>query len=1237
MAFVHLGIHSEYSITDSIVRIKPLIKAAAADNQSALALTDLSNLYATVKFYRACLGAGIKPIIGSEIIMDNEDTRLVLLAMDNEGYQNITRIVSLGFTEGRADAANHGVPVVERRHVLEHAAGVIVLFTEKSDVGQALVSSMPEKADELLTEWQAQFDDRLYFAIKRTNRSGEDAFIKAAIHAGAKHRIPIIAHNDVRFLEQDDFDAHEARVCIAGSYVLADPNRPRLYSDEQYLKTQQEMKALFADIPQVIDNTLRLATRCNVTLTLGINVLPEFPVPEGETIESFFRAESIRGLDRRLDRLFPVAERSDNWQEFRQKYDERLEYELEVILSMGFPGYFLIVMDFIRWAKANGVPVGPGRGSGAGSLVAYALNITDLDPIHYDLLFERFLNPERVSMPDFDIDFCIEGRDRVIDYVAQTYGREAVSQIITFGTMAAKAVVRDVARVQSKSYFLANKISKLIPKTPGITLSQALEQEPQLKDLISNPDNMDYEDAIEIWEMAIKLEGVCRNVGKHAGGVLIAPHKITDFSAIYCDDEGHRVSQFDKDDVEAVGLVKFDFLGLRNLTVINAAVENINLRRAREGKEALVLEGLPLDDKKAYKLLQEAKTTAVFQLESMGMKKYLSKLQPTNIEDVIAMCALYRPGPLDAGMVEMYIDRKHGREEVIYDHPNLEPILENTNGVIVYQEQVMQISQVMAGYSLGGADMLRRAMGKKKPEEMAKQRDIFVTGATAQGIDEATSGGVFDLMEKFAGYGFNRSHSAAYGVLAYQTAYLKQYYPAEFMAAVLTSDMNNTDNVVFFINDCRENFGLTVVNPSVNRSEWHFVADTPTNIIYGLGAIKGVGEGAVESIVEARRREGPFKDLYDFCRRVDIKKVNKRTLEALVSAGCFDDFAATLRPDLPSDEAYEIRGALMSQLPSAVQAAEQDRQNNELGMMDLFGEMDGVVAAPPLIMTPELIWGDKHRLKAEKNTLGLYLTGHPIDEYRDELKRYTSGARLDKLADTGYNGSCYFAGLIIDIANFGTRNVITLDDGTSRLEVSCYAERFNRVKEQLKIDEVVVIKGSIRERDGRIFARLDNAMSMIDARLRWMKKISIKVHGSDINLLTRMQPLLKSAQADLIPAPRLSYNDEQDEQGNNGGANGAYDPAMGGSLYDENGNDLLALENDMHQDALQNGGYANNALSNTDDSINDNCLPLGLSIYEEYGIANVGLSEHWRIYPNDDNLQQLKSMVNEDNLHFHYS
>jgi len=1222
MAFVHLGIHSEFSITDSIVRIKPLVKAAAADGQKALALTDVSNLYATVKFYRACLGAGIKPIIGSEIIMDDENTRLTLLALNNEGYQNITRLVSLGFTEGRNDPANMGVPVVKRSAVLEHAAGVVVLLTEKSDVGQTLLGSMPEKVDELLADWQAHFGDRLYFAIKRTNRSGEDAFTKAAIETGSRFNIPLIAHNDVRFLEQEDFDAHEARVCIAGSYVLADPKRPRDYSDAQYLKTQAEMQELFADLPQVIDNTLQLAMRCNVVLTLGINVLPEFPVPEGETTESFFRNESARGLNARLDKIFPVAERGDDWPEIRKPYDERLNYELDIILEMGFPGYFLIVMDFIRWAKANGVPVGPGRGSGAGSLVAYALNITDLDPLHYDLLFERFLNPERVSMPDFDIDFCIEGRDRVIDYVASQYGRDAVSQIITFGTMAAKAVVRDVARVQGKSYGLADKISKLIPKTPGISLSEALEQEPQLKDLLSNPDNMDYEDANELWEMATKLEGVTRNVGKHAGGVLIAPKRITDFSAIYCDDEGHRVSQFDKDDVEAVGLVKFDFLGLRNLTVINAAVENINRRRVSEGKDPIVLEDLPLDDKKAYALLQDAKTTAVFQLESTGMKKYLAKLKPTDIEDVIAMCALYRPGPLDAGMVEMYIDRKHGREKVEYDHPNLEPILENTNGVIVYQEQVMQISQVMAGYSLGGADMLRRAMGKKKPEEMAKQRDIFVTGATAQGIDEVTSGGVFDLMEKFAGYGFNRSHSAAYGVLAYQTAYLKCYYPAEFMAAVLTSDMNNTDNVVFFINDCRENFGLTVVNPSVNRSEWRFVADTPTNIIYGLGAIKGVGEGAVESIVDARRREGDFKDLYDFCRRIDIKKVNKRTLEALVRAGCFDDFAKTLRPDLPADAAYEIRGALMAQLPNAVQAAEQARQNNEIGMMDLFGDANNVIEAPPLPTGAELIWGDKHRLKAEKDTLGLYLTGHPIDVYRDELKRYTGGARLDDLSDTGYNGSCYFSGLIMDIANFGTRSVITLDDGTSRLEVSCYAERFNRLKDKLKVDEVIIVKGSIRERDGRMFARLDNVMTMVEARLRWIKKISIKIHAEDVSLLERMQPLLKSAQPDVIPQILDRSDEDEGDYYQGGNSEGASSEEYG--LYDEEGNDLLANSSSSSAPVVNSR------------QLEDGCLPLGLSIYESFGIANVNLSEHWRLYPNDDNFQHLKDLVPVENLHFHF-
>lgn len=1201
MAFVHFGVHSEFSITDSIVRIKALVAAAKADAQPALALTDLSNLFATVKFYRACLGAGIKPIIGAEVLTDDANHRVILLAMNNDGYKNLTRIVSFGFTDGLHYDHSRGKPIVSTEQIFTHADGVIALLTEQSHVGQALMSNTPERADELIHTWQQRFSNRLYFAIKRTSRAGEDAYIQAVIHASHRHQLPIIAHNDVRFISQEDFDAHEVRVCIAGSYVLADPNRPKEYSDAQYLKTQKQMSDLFADLPTVIDNTISLAKRCNVILTLGENRLPDYPVPVGESIESFFRSESARGLDKRLDKLYPPISRGDDWADVRKPYDERLKHELDIILSMGFPGYFLIVMDFIRWAKANGVPVGPGRGSGAGSLVAYALNITDLDPLHYELLFERFLNPERVSMPDFDIDFCIEGRDRVIDYVASKYGREAVSQIITFGTMAAKAVVRDVARVQGKSYGLADKISKLIPKTPGISLAQALEQEALLNDLLNNPDNMDYEDANEIWEMALKLEGITRNVGKHAGGVLIAPTKITDFTAIYCDEDGHRVSQFDKDDVEAAGLVKFDFLGLRNLTVISAAVRNINARRVKENQAPIELDDLPLDDKDTFlNVLQPAKTTAVFQLESAGMKKYLRKLKPSNIDDVIAMCALYRPGPLDAGMVESYIERKHGREQVIYDHPNLESILEPTNGVIVYQEQVMQISQTMAGYSLGGADMLRRAMGKKKPEEMAKQREIFISGATQKGIDPTVSGGVFDLMEKFAGYGFNKSHSAAYGVLAYQTAYLKHYYPAEFMAAVLTSDMNNTDNVVFFINDCRENFNLTVDNPSVNRSEWYFVADTPSNIIYGLGAIKGVGEGAVESIVTARKQDGDFTDLYDFCRRVDTKKVNKRTLEALIKAGCFDDFAKTLRPELDETQYHQIRGALMTQLPSAVKAAEQNRQNSEMGIMDLFGEIDSVTTAPPLPTGHDIIWADKYRLKAEKDTLGLYLTGHPIDEYRQEIRHYTANQSLDKLSDTGYNGTTLFAGLVMDVANFGNRVAITIDDGTSRLEVSCYSERYNRIKNRIKVDEVLIIKGSIREANERVFARLEDAYGMIDARIKWLKKINIKLHGHDTNRLTKLQTLLKPNQLDNIP--KVTIDDV----------------------------DVDVDVDDINIDYLADVKQHHN-------TPNDNCIALGLYVYDDHATAGVALNDDWRMYPSDDNLQKLRQIFDTDHIRLEFT
>lgn len=1065
MSFIHLGIHSEFSIVDSIVRIPALVKAAASDQMPALALTDLSNLYAAVKFYKACLGKGIKPILGSEIRLCDDKGRATLLAMNNNGWRNLTEIVSQGFTDG----LKLGIPCIDRDWVFKKNNSLIALLGIHSDVGQALRSSTPEKADELLQQWIEQFADRVYLAISRTNRPGEDEFIELALALAEKHQVGVIAHNDVRFMESSDFEAHEARVCIASGYVLGDERRPRDYSEAQYFKTQAEMQTLFSDLPAVLDNTLEIAKRCTVSLTLGKNYLPNFPIPDGHTTASFFAEQCELGLEERLTQLYPLGcdeRQPDNWLAVRQHYTDRLQFEIKTILDMGFPGYFLIVMDFIKWAKNNGVPVGPGRGSGAGSLVAYSLKITDLDPLRYELLFERFLNPERVSMPDFDVDFCIAGRDRVIDYVAQKYGRDAVSQIITFGTMAAKAALRDVARVQGKSYGLADRLSKLIPAKPiGVDLRQALDMEPQLKDLVTNPANTDFDDASEIWEMALKLEGITRNVGKHAGGVLIAPNKITDFSAVYCDEEGSRVSQFDKDDVEAIGLVKFDFLGLRNLTVIEDAIQNINARRQQQQQALLSLETLPLDDRKAYQVFAEAKTTAVFQFESPGMKRMLKEAKPSKFEEIIAFVSLYRPGPMD--LIPDFIHRMHGGE-FEYLHPLLENVLEPTYGIMVYQEQVMQAAQVCAGYSLGGADLLRRAMGKKKPEEMAKQRLTFIDGAAVREIDERKANEIFDYIEKFAGYGFNKSHAAAYALVAYHTAWLKAHYAAEFMSAVLTSEMQNTDNVVFLIDDCR-GLGLEVLPPSVNRSNYKFRAADDKTIIYGLGAIKGVGEAAMESVIIAREQDGPYKDLFDFCHRIDLKKTNKRTLEALIRAGAMDCFETE-------------RASLMQQLPEAVQAADQARQNREIGMMDLFGEVETVQRPVSQNVKP---WSDEVRLKGEKDTLGLYLTGHPMDVYRQELKHFISTS-LSQLSATRRGSTTVFAGLVLDIANFPNRSVITLDDGTARLEVNTNFERLQRYKELVKVDQIVVIEGEVVERENfdRPIGRLNKAFSLNEIRAK---------------------------------------------------------------------------------------------------------------------------------------------------------
>lgn len=1090
--FVHLGVRSEYAIVDSIVRIKSLVKKASEDGQTSLAITD-PNAFAWIKFYKACITMQIKPILGLEIYYKERAPyaptyRAFLYAQNDTGYKNLMALLSLGYTQYLDD-----VPVLPPDEIFAHSDGVICALGIRSHLNPAPPAI---SQDDSIVPWLECFGDRLYLAVTRTQKNHEDDFLQYALTLSQKFTIPVFAHGDVRFLAQDDFEAHEARVCIATSRVLSDQDRPREYTQAQFFKSQSEMANTFADLPMLLDNACALASRCNVQITLGKSVLPNFPVPDDHNEDSFFRLLSKQGLNARLDKLYPADTRGDDWADIRAPYDTRLDYELGVILAMGFAGYFLIVMDFIRWAKENGVPVGPGRGSGAGSLVAYALNITDLDPLHYDLLFERFLNPERVSMPDFDIDFCIDGRDRVIDYVASQYGRDAVSQIITFGTMAAKAVVRDVARVQGKSYGLADKISKLIPKTPGISLEEALKENNPLVDLIKNPANADYEDANEIWEMAIKLEGITRNVGKHAGGVLIAPNRISDFSPIYADDQGARVSQYDKDDVEAAGLVKFDFLGLRNLTVIQNAIHNINSARAKKNLAPIDMDLIPLDDKAVYKsVLQTGKTTAVFQLESAGMKKYLKNLAPTNIEDVIAMCALYRPGPLDAGMVEMYIDRKHGREKVAYDHENLVDILDNTYGVIVYQEQVMQISQAMAGYSLGGADMLRRAMGKKKPEEMAKQRQIFVDGAKSLAIDTKVAGGVFDLMEKFAGYGFNKSHSAAYGVLAYQTAYLKHYYSAQFMAAVLTSEMDNTDNIVMLIDDCRDNFALTILPPSVNHSDWEFVALDDSTIVYGLGAVKGVGHGAVQSIVLARKKGGKFDNLFDFCQRVDIKKVGKRALEALIKSGCFDDMPWDISPS------YHARAGLWAQLPHAMQAAEQTYANARTGIMDLFQE--DLKSAPPLDLS--VVWGTGERLKGEKEMLGLYLTGHPIDEWRDEI-----GKSVQPISKALPAKSAWICGIIFDVANFGNRVVIFLDDGSARVQVSCYTDKFNAHKNTLTVGEIVIMEVAISEYEGRIYHKFIDAKTLPQMRLDAFKGVRIYLSVDSAPLWHRLSPLLFS-------------------------------------------------------------------------------------------------------------------------------
>lgn len=1107
--FVHLRLHTEFSLVDGLIPIKSLMKTLPEKGMSAVAVTDFCNLFAVVKVFQAAVKSGIKPILGCDVAYQHPDkphqySVITLLCQNEQGYRHLTQLVSRAYQEGQFQ----GQPRVRLEWIAEYAEGLIALSGGVSgDIAQAFLAQDEKLAYAKAKYWQQIFPSRFYIEIQRTNRPYETQLNQQLQQLAHALQLPLVATNDVRFLREEDFDAHEARVCIHEGYTLADPRRQKKYSSKQYLRSADEMATLFADMPHAIENTIEISKRCSVMLDLGKNYLPDFPTPDGISIETYLSTLAQQGLNERLSMMSPQQD-ALAW---RKPYDDRLNIELHVINSMGFAGYFLIVADFIQWAKQNDVPVGPGRGSGAGSLVAYALKITDLDPLQYELLFERFLNPERVSMPDFDIDFCMEGRDRVIDYVAEKYGRQSVSQIITFGTMAAKAVVRDVGRVLGHPYGFVDKLAKMIPFELGMTLQLALEQAPELKQRYE-----EEEDVRELLDLAMSLEGLTRNAGKHAGGVVIAPSELTDFSAIYCEQGANQiVSQLDKDDVEAVGLVKFDFLGLRTLTIIHWALKAIHQYQLQTnpGVDGIDIHRIAMHDEKTFDLLKACKTTAVFQLESRGMKELIHRLQPDCFEDIIALVALFRPGPLQSGMVDDFIDRKHGRAQVVYSHPDLEPILKPTYGVILYQEQVMQIAQVLAGYTLGGADLLRRAMGKKKPEEMAKQRTIFTEGAVARGVDEQTAQAIFDLMEKFAGYGFNKSHSAAYALVAYQTAWLKTHHQAAFMSAVLSSDMDNTDKVVIFMKECRD-LQLKILPPSINRSEHRFTIHDEHTILYGLGAIKGVGSTAIQAILSARE-QGPFTSLFNLCRRVDLRKVNRRVLEALIACGGMDEWGIE-------------RAVLQASIEKSLQLSQRFHQDSDHGQHDLFDIFsEDLEQDESYVEVPE--WSIQQRLSAEKETLGYYLSGHPIDPYQQEFALFAQP--MHSLQPQG-NKKVLVCGLVRSIRKITTKRgkllvILGLEARHSVLDVVVFSEIFEPLQTLVQVDQVLLVDGPIAQDDysGGLKMTANMLYSLSSARTRFAKALLVKLSQQHQAIFSSLQSLLVAHPGECVV--QVEYTNQQ--------------------------------------------------------------------------------------------------------------
>ena len=1105
--FVHLLVHTEYSISDSLVRIGDLAGRTGQMSMPAVAMTDRCALFGLVKFYEACLAAGVKPIVGADFHYryDGDVNRCVLLASSNAGYANLLRLVSRAYVDTRKGDGRetdkrgrreHGL--LERDWILSEPEGLIALSGgPDGDVGRALLAGDAPRAGCLADEWAKAFGDRYYVEVRRTERAGEDEYLRAAVDLCGARSLPVVATNDVCFLRRDDFEAHETRVCIQQGRTLADPRRERRYSEAQYLRSAEEMAELFGDLPEALENTVEIAKRCNVDLQLGTYHQPNYPTTNGESLEAFLRRSATEGLEARLRGRAAGTTRIE-----AETYAERLDHELGIIEETGFAGYFLVVAEFVNWAKKNGVPVGPGRGSGSGSLVAYALNVTNVDPIEYDLIFERFLNPERLSMPDIDIDFCMEGRDSVIRHVAERYGTDAVSQIATFGTMAAKAVVRDVARAQGKPYGLADKLSKMIPAEVGMTLATAVAREEELQRFID-----DDADAAEIVDMAYKLEGIVRNVGKHAGGVVIAPGPLTKFVPLYADERsGGTISQFDKDDVERAGMVKFDFLGLRTLTIIDWAVKAVN---ASVGAgTALDIDAIALDDEATFELLRSGETTAVFQLESQGMKELLRRLAPDKIDEVIALVALYRPGPLQSGTADDFIDRKHHRKPVEYEDPKLEGGLRATYGVLLYQEQVMYAARVLAGFSLGEADVLRAAMGKKKPEEMVKVREKFMDGALSEGVPEHRAAHIFDQMEKFSGYAFPKGHATTYGIITYQTAWLKRHYPAEFMAAVLSADMQDTNKMVALVNEVRR-MRLTLRPPDVNESQYRFSV-VGGDVLYGLGAVRGVGAGPVAALVGQRQAEGPFKDLSDLCTRVqgtDAGRNAKHILEPLIRAGALDCFA------VEGEDVDHLRARLMAELPTALARAEQGARDAAMGIRDMFG---GIVRETPGVSGDFVPWSKSERLGAEKDSLGLYLTGHPIDDYLEEIATFRS-TTIASL--TQGQGTQTVAGLVVSSRSRRSRRggsmaFVVLDDRTGRIEASVFGNVLEAAQGKLVNDAVLVVEAEVEHDDftGSLKLRAREVETLEEARARLAECLRISVDRDCANqdFVLRLRDLLRS-------------------------------------------------------------------------------------------------------------------------------